>query len=126
MVQNPTHLCHTRSRDNNRRAFDFIFKDWSMGLQGEIASPERWARANFALNMTLSAALAVVQQLVAGHAEGHLRGVVVGELRLLHQQHVGTMVLDNLEDPRRAKAPVDADGPVDVVAEDPELHARPE
>jgi signal transduction histidine kinase len=52
--------------DHVRRAFDFIFKDWSMGLQGQIASPESWARANFALNMTLSTALAVV--LLAGIA----------------------------------------------------------
>jgi signal transduction histidine kinase len=52
--------------DHVRRSFDFIFTDWSLALQGEPASPERWARANFALNMTLSAALAVV--LLAGIA----------------------------------------------------------
>jgi len=43
-----------------RRNFDFIFTDWSLSLQGDFAAPEKWARANFALNMTMSAALAAV------------------------------------------------------------------
>jgi signal transduction histidine kinase len=40
--------------------FSFVFTDWKVGLQGELTAPEKWARANFAYNMTLSALLAVV------------------------------------------------------------------
>jgi signal transduction histidine kinase len=54
------------SDDRVKRAFDFIFTDWTMSLQGELATPETWARANFALNMTMSAVLAAV--LLAGIA----------------------------------------------------------
>jgi len=43
----------------------------------------------------------VVQQLVAGHAECHLRDVVVRELRLLDEEHIrlGTLqpALDGFE-----------------------------
>jgi signal transduction histidine kinase len=46
--------------DRVKRSFDFIFTDWTLSLQGDFASPEKWARANFAYNMTLSAVLAVV------------------------------------------------------------------
>ena len=42
------------------RSFTFIFTDWTMSLQGTLAVPESWARANFSINVTLSAALAVV------------------------------------------------------------------
>jgi signal transduction histidine kinase len=50
--------------DRVRRAFSFVFTDWTISLQGELASPAKLARANFAFNMTLSAVLAIV--LVAG------------------------------------------------------------
>ena len=46
--------------DRVKRSFDFIFTDWTLSLQGDFAAPEKWARANFALNMTMSAALAAV------------------------------------------------------------------
>ncbi len=46
--------------DRVKRSFDFVFTDWTIALQGDFASPEKWARANFAYNMTLSAILAVV------------------------------------------------------------------
>lgn len=46
--------------DRVSRAFTFIFTDWTMSLQGKLAVPESWARANFTINITLSAALAVV------------------------------------------------------------------
>ncbi len=46
--------------DRVKRNPDFIFTDWTLSLQGDFASPEKWARANFALNMTMSAALAAV------------------------------------------------------------------
>jgi signal transduction histidine kinase len=52
--------------DRVKRSFDFIFTDWTLSLQGDFAAPEKWARANFALNMTMSAALAAV--LLAGIA----------------------------------------------------------
>jgi hypothetical protein len=48
----------------------------------EIASPSRAAIA------TRSSALAVVDELVAGHREGHHRRVGVGQLGLLDQQDV--------------------------------------
>jgi signal transduction histidine kinase len=46
--------------DRVSRSFTFVFTDWYISLQGDFASPEKWARANFAYNMTLSAALAAV------------------------------------------------------------------
>jgi signal transduction histidine kinase len=53
-------------KDRVSHSFAFIFTDWYMSLQGDFASPEKWARANFAYNMTLSAVLAAV--LLAGIA----------------------------------------------------------
>jgi signal transduction histidine kinase len=50
--------------DRARRGFQFVFTDWSIALQGDFASPEKWARVNFTYNMTLSAILALV--LLAG------------------------------------------------------------
>jgi signal transduction histidine kinase len=38
----------------------FIFYDWRLGLRSRHATPEQWARANFALNMTLSVLIAAV------------------------------------------------------------------
>lgn len=52
--------------DRARRGFQFVFTDWSIALQGNFASAEKWARVNFTYNMTLSAALALV--LLAGIA----------------------------------------------------------
>ncbi len=43
-----------------KRSFAFVFTDWTISLQGDFASPEKWAKANFAYNMTLSAILAAV------------------------------------------------------------------
>jgi signal transduction histidine kinase len=53
-------------KDRVNRSFAFVFTDWHISLQGDFASPEKWARANFAYNMTLSAVLAAV--LLAGIA----------------------------------------------------------
>ena len=47
-------------KDRVHRSFAFVFTDWNISLQGDFASPEKWARANFAYNMTLSAVLAAV------------------------------------------------------------------
>jgi signal transduction histidine kinase len=47
-------------KDRVSRSFAFVFTDWYISLQGDFASPEKWARANFAYNMTLSAVLAAV------------------------------------------------------------------
>lgn len=52
--------------DRARRGFQFVFTDWSIALQGDFASAEKWARVNFTYNMTLSVALALV--LLAGIA----------------------------------------------------------
>jgi signal transduction histidine kinase len=46
--------------DRARRSFAFVFTDWSISLQGDFASPEKWARVNFAYNLTISAVLAAV------------------------------------------------------------------
>jgi signal transduction histidine kinase len=54
----------SRDDDRARRAFQFVFTDWSIALQGDFASPEKWAQVNFAYNVTLSAVLAAV--LLAG------------------------------------------------------------
>ncbi len=56
----PPDPCSSFEEDRVTRPFDFIFTDWTMSLQGTLAVPESWARANFAINITLSAALAVV------------------------------------------------------------------
>ncbi len=42
------------------RAIPFIYTDWKLGLNSRYSTPEQWARSNFALNVTLSALLAVV------------------------------------------------------------------
>ncbi len=52
--------------DRVKRAPTFVFTDWRLSLQGDFASPKKWARANFAYNITLSALLAGV--LIAGIA----------------------------------------------------------
>lgn len=41
-------------------ALPFIFYDWRLSLRGRHATPEQWARANFALNISLSALLGLV------------------------------------------------------------------
>jgi signal transduction histidine kinase len=47
-------------KDRVSRGFSFVFTDWHIALQGDFASSEKWAQANFAYNMTLSAVLAAV------------------------------------------------------------------
>jgi signal transduction histidine kinase len=54
----------TKENDRASRDFRFVFTDWHIALQGDFASPEKWARVNFTYNMTLSVALALV--LLAG------------------------------------------------------------
>ena len=44
--------------DRARRHPSFVFTDWKISVQGSVAAPELWARANFVYNMTLSALLA--------------------------------------------------------------------
>ncbi len=53
-------------KDRVKGAPTFVFTDWRISLQGDFATPEKWARANFAYNITLSALLAAV--LIAGIA----------------------------------------------------------
>ncbi len=56
----PPNPCSPSEDDRVQRPFEFIFTDWTMSLQGTLAVPESWAKANFAINITLSTALAVV------------------------------------------------------------------
>lgn len=42
------------------RSIPFVFTDWSLGLFSRGSTPEQWARASFAFNMTLSALLSLV------------------------------------------------------------------
>jgi signal transduction histidine kinase len=56
----PHDIKTNQKKDRVSRSFAFIFTDWYISLQGNFASPEKWARANFAYNMTLSAVLAAV------------------------------------------------------------------
>jgi len=56
----PPRPCSTFEPDRVSRPFTFIFTDWTMSLQGRLAVPESWARANFSVNITLSVALIVV------------------------------------------------------------------
>jgi signal transduction histidine kinase len=46
------------AKEGATRSLPFVFTDWKISLQDRNATPERWARRNFALNMTLSVALA--------------------------------------------------------------------
>jgi signal transduction histidine kinase len=43
-----------------KRAFSFVFKDWTVSLQGNYTTPEEWAKTNFAYNVTLSVVLSIV------------------------------------------------------------------
>jgi signal transduction histidine kinase len=45
--------------DTVEHDFPFVFTDWTLGLHERGATPARWARANFALNMGLAVALAL-------------------------------------------------------------------
>jgi signal transduction histidine kinase len=56
----PEQPCAPIEPDRVERTLDFVFPDWTLSLQGTLAVPEHWARANFVINVTLSAALAVV------------------------------------------------------------------
>lgn len=48
------------------RPLPFVFTDWTLSVHAGRSTPEQWARASFAYNMTLAALLALV--LVAGVA----------------------------------------------------------
>jgi signal transduction histidine kinase len=56
----PTNPRSTADPGRVSRSFTFMFSDWTMSLQGKLAVPESWAKTNFFINVTLSAALAVV------------------------------------------------------------------
>jgi len=56
----PAQPCAPIEPDRVERSLDFVFPDWTLSLQGTLAVPEQWARANFVINVTLSTALAVV------------------------------------------------------------------
>jgi signal transduction histidine kinase len=56
----PTAPVTDPKEDRVRRGLTFVFTDWKIGLQGDVAAPQTWARANFAYNMTLSALLAAL------------------------------------------------------------------
>ncbi len=40
-------------------SFPFVFTDWTIGIMSTRSAPERWARASFAFNLTLSLLLGV-------------------------------------------------------------------
>ena len=42
------------------RAFSFLFTDWQIALRDQHTTPEQWARANFAANVTLSLASGIL------------------------------------------------------------------
>jgi signal transduction histidine kinase len=48
------------AKDDAVSRFDFVFTDWSLGLQSRGYSPESWARTQFAVNMTESIILVIV------------------------------------------------------------------
>ena len=57
---------HDGERVSATSRFPFVFADWTMSLHSPGTTPEQWASANFAFNVTLSMLLAVV--LVGGIA----------------------------------------------------------
>ncbi len=56
----PTNPRSTAEPGRVSRSFTLMFADWTMSLQGTLADPQSWAKTNFFINVTLSAALAVV------------------------------------------------------------------
>ncbi|MCH9646944.1 MAG: HAMP domain-containing histidine kinase [Deltaproteobacteria bacterium] len=48
------------SSDAIYRSLSFVFADWRIGLEGSFSRPEKLARANFALNVTLSTILGLL------------------------------------------------------------------
>jgi signal transduction histidine kinase len=46
--------------DEITRSFNFVFKDWWLGVRSRDKTPEQFARANFTLNVTFSTLLAAV------------------------------------------------------------------
>ncbi len=70
--------------DEVTRTIPFIFTDWRLGLQSRLATPEQWARTNFAFNVTLSALLAVVL----------LGGIVVALRTASREIHLSQMKAD--------------------------------
>ncbi len=50
----PKHQPMPTEDDRAKRSFGFVFDDWSIAHQGNFASPKKWARANFVVNLTLS------------------------------------------------------------------------
>lgn len=50
------------------RRFQFVFGDWTIGIHGKAVAREEWARTSFVVNMTLSAALAVLVVIGLGLA----------------------------------------------------------
>ena len=50
----------TRGGERVVRHLPFVFTDWKIGLADRHTSPEQWARANFLVNLGLSAALGLV------------------------------------------------------------------
>jgi len=70
--------------DEVTRAIPFVFTDWRLGLQSRFATPEQWARTNFALNVTLSVLLAAA-----------LLGGIVFALRVASREiHLSQMKAD--------------------------------
>jgi len=47
--------------DTVEHDFPFVFTDWTLGLHERGATPARWARANFALNMGLAACFSAME-----------------------------------------------------------------
>jgi signal transduction histidine kinase len=56
----------TDGKESVTSTIPFVFTDWTIGLRSGGSTPEQWARANFALQMTLSLLLAIA--LVGGIA----------------------------------------------------------
>ncbi len=51
---------HGKGVERAVRRLPFVFTDWKVGLADRHSSPEQWARANFLVNLGLSAALGLV------------------------------------------------------------------
>ncbi|MEW6336623.1 MAG: ATP-binding protein [Acidobacteriota bacterium] len=66
------------------RGLSLVFTDYKLALRDRRATPEKWARRNFALNMILSAVLAVVL----------LAGVVLALRNAAREMHLSAMKSD--------------------------------
>ena len=97
------------------------FSDWWIAVQDRRSSPERWARRNFALNMSLSLALAAAaaRRHPAHDAQRRARDAPLGDEERLRLERLARAAHAARLDPRLRRA--DAHRPRREPREDPRV-----